>query len=237
MLINVVLFLCFFLSLLMFPLCVSSSLIWDFIIIFNVEMKLCLFLAVAVLAMLSKFTKYCRVLIFAESVLSRKKPATSLFRSRLVSFLCLFDFFLFNFLKIENRLEFEKIKFRTKIKNILFEYSVKNKKMQNLYLRQKKIRDAMSVRESNLRRLLIKQIRFIQCFKILEKKKDNLVVQKQQVLSRLNEIDYSVAFHFNRDFASIAQETFIELISEMNSEEVQKFLNDFELSLFLKSSV
>ena len=156
MLINIVLFLCFFFSLLMFLLCVSSSLIWDFIFIFSVEVKSCLFLAVAVLAMSSKFAKYCRVLIFAKSVLSRKKSATSLFRSRLVSFLCLFDFFLFDFFKIENRFESEKVKFRTKIKSILFEYSVENKKMQNFYFRQKEIRDVVSVRESNLRRLLVK---------------------------------------------------------------------------------
>ena len=232
-------FLCVsFFFLLMFSLCVPNSLIWDFIIIFSVGMKSCLFLAVAVLAMFSKFVKYCRVLIFTKSVLSWKKPATSLFRSRLVSFLCLFDFFLFFvFLKIENRLESEKAKFRTKIKSILFEYSVENKKVQNLYLCQKEIRDAVSVRESNFRRLLVKQIRFIQYFKIFEKKKDNFVVQKQRVLFRLNEIDDSVAFHFNRDFASVAQETFIESLLKMSFEKVQKFLNDFELSLLLKSNV
>ena len=95
----------------------------------------------------------------------------------------------------------------------------------------------MSVREFNFRRLLVKQIRFIQYFKIFEKKKDNLVVQKQRVLFRLNKIDDSVVFHFNRDFASVAQEMFIELVLKMSSEKVQKFLNNFELSLLLKSNV
>ena len=237
MLINVIFFLCFFLSLLMFSLCVSSFLIWDFIIIFSVEVKSCLFFAVAVLAMSSKFAKYYKILIFARSVLSRKKSATSVFRSRLVIFCVYSTFFYLIFLKIENRLEFEKIKFYTKIKSILSEYSVENKKIQNLYFRWKKLRDVVSVRESNLCRLLVKQIRFVQCFKTFEKKKNNLVVQKQRVLFRLNKIDDSVIFYFNRDFASVAQETFIELISEISSEKVQKFLNNFELSLFLKSSV
>ena len=167
----------------MSSLCVSSSLIWDFIIIFSVEVKSCLFLAAAILAIPLKFARYCKILILARNVLSRKKFATSLFRSRLVNFLCLFDFSLFNFfLKIENRLESEKIKFCTKIESILSEYSAENKKVQNLYFRQKEIRDVMSVREFNLRRLFVKQIRLVQCFKILEKKKDNLVVQKQRVL-------------------------------------------------------
>ena len=146
-------------------------------------------------------------------------------------------FFYLIFLKIKNRFESEKAKFRTKIKSILFEYSVENKKVQNFYFRQKKIRDVVSVREFNLRRLLVKQIRLVQCFKTFEKKKDNLIVQKQRVLFRLNKIDDSVIFHFNRDFASVAQKTFDELILEISSEKIQKFLNNFELSLSLKSSV
>ena len=109
--------------------------------------------------------------------------------------------------------------------------------MQNLYRRQKKIRDVVSAREFNFRRLLVKQVRLVQCFKALEKKENNLVVQEQRVLSRLDEIDDSVAFHSDRNFAPAAQEAFVESISEMSPEEVQKFLNDFELSLFLESSV
>ena len=62
-------------------------------------------------------------------------------------------------------------------------------------------------------------------------------MQKQRVLSRLNEIDDFIVFYFNRNFASAAQETFIESILKMNFEKVQKFLNDFELSLFLKFNV
>ena len=103
-----------------------------------------------------------------------------------------------------------------------------------MYSRQKKIRDDLFAREFNFRRLLIKQRRFVQCFKIFEKKEDNFVVQKQRVLSRLDEIDDFVVFHFVEMYESIAQETFVESISIMSFEKMNEFLREFDFFMLVK---
>ena len=71
----------------------------------------------------------------------------------------------------KKRFENEKIKFHVEIENTFVEYFVESQEIQSLYSRQKKIRDDLFSREFNFRRLLIKQSRFVQCFKLLKRRK------------------------------------------------------------------
>ena len=172
--------------------------------------------------------------IFAVNVWSRKRPVTSLF---LILSVCddsvsLIDFYFI----LEQRLEDEKIKFRADIKKIVKKYSARNAEIHFLYAHQKKIRDILSFKESDLRRLLVKRVRLLKCYEAFEKRKDNLVVQEQRVLFQLDELDDSVIFHFIDDYTSTAQETFIESISKMNSEKLKKFIEKFDFFMLVKSS-
>ena len=106
-----------------------------------------------------KLKKFCDVFIFE-----------TICESRLLLLVWFFT------LLSKKRLENEKIKFHVEIENTLFEYFVENQEIQSLYSRQKKIRDDLFAREFNLRRLLSKQRRLVQCFKTFEKKKNNFVV-------------------------------------------------------------
>ena len=137
---------------------------------------------------------------------------------------------------LRQRLENEKIRFRVDIEKIIKKYSARDTEVHSLYARQKKICDTLSFKKFDLRRLLVKQICLLKCYEAFEKRKDNLVVQKQRVLSQLDELDDSVIFHFIDDYVSAAQKTFIELIPKMSSEKLKKFIEKFDFFMFVKSS-
>ena len=182
------------------------------------------------------FFKICKILLdvdtYDECIKLKKFCDVFIFETTCESRLLLLVWFLT--LLSRKRFEDEKIKFHVEIENTLFEYFVENQEIQSLYSRQKKIRDDLFAREFNLRRLLSKQRRLVQCFKIFEKKKNNFVVQKQWVLSRLDEIDDFVVFHSIEMYESIAQKTFIESISMMSFEKMNEFLREFDFFMLVK---
>ena len=59
-------------------------------------------------------------------------------------------------------------------------------------------------------------------------------MQKQRVLSRLDEIDNFVVFRFIEMYESIAQETFVESISIMSFEKMNEFLREFDFFMLVK---
>ena len=183
------------------------------------------------------FFKICKILLDVDTCdecIKLKKPCdVFIFETICESRLSLLVWSL-TFSK--KRLEDEKIKFHVEIENTFVEYFVKNQEIQSLYSSQKEIRDDLFAREFNLRRLLSKQRRLVQCFKTFEKKEDNLVVQKQRMLSRFDEIDDFVVFHSIEMYESITQETFIESISLMSFEKMNEFLREFDFFMLVKLS-
>ena len=132
----------------------------------------------------------------------------------------------------KNRLESKKNKIRFDIEFIVRDYvdvsreiviffDQRNKIRKKRLDEKNEIRKRRVARETNFRRLLRKQNRLFKCYHVLNKRENDLVIQKQRVLVALIEFKSFEIFHEFNDSSlkslSFVVEMFDEIISSLSS--------------------